>query len=518
MTEGTVAIVGSGIVGTIIAYMLTSKGYDVDIFEKGPEYPYPHAKQFGEKITHLYDAPTNRPGSGVQGLTVSGDYRYDLNNDERALVVGGSATRWEAIALRMGPNDFKTRTLYGYGDDWPMTYDDVEPYYGKAEVLLGVSGTDADNPFAPWRSQDYPLPPFALSYDDAILAARLRQQGIVMHTTPQARTREAYEERPACLNFGACHVCPIGARYSPNYHLLRAVQTGRCRVHSNVSVRRIVMDASGRAKALVYQPNDSAAPTEHGAKVIIVAAGVFESARLLLLSADGSRGGLNNEHIGKGLVFHHVFNADLQYKDRLYPGRVGPWTGQSHQFLDPPTRGKHGGIKVECSSRTSAGRVTKWGTGAEIMKQLQPRLYSRHVKFQGESTPSPQKFVTLSTQRDRFGDPFAHVSYTSNEFDFNTYAFARSLMDRFRAATEADGHHLASYDQYGSNAHHMGGCCMGRDARSSVVNEFGRYHGSSNLFVLGGSNFLGSCGAMNPTLTMAALAIRAADYIVDQNL
>ena len=152
MSESTVAIVGSGIVGTTIAYHLANKGFDVEIFEKGPEYPYPHGRQFREKILYLYDNPSYSLPKDLQNLTLSGDYRPDLNS-ERVMVVGGSATVWQAITLRMLPKDFKTRTLYGYGEDWPLAYDDLEPYYGKAEALLGVSGTDADNPFAPRRSQ-----------------------------------------------------------------------------------------------------------------------------------------------------------------------------------------------------------------------------------------------------------------------------------------------------------------------------------------------------------------------------
>jgi choline dehydrogenase-like flavoprotein len=519
MAESTVAIVGSGIVGTTLAYILTEKGHDVDIFEKGPEYPYPHINQFNEKILYLYDNPVYKLPRDLKNVTASGDYQHNINN-ERGMVVGGSATHWEGITLRMTPNDFKTRSLYGYGEDWPFTYDDLEPYYGRAEVLLGVSGTDADNPFAPWRSRPYPLPPFELSYDDVMLAEKLHKHNIILHTTPQARTRDFYEERAACMNFGACRVCPIGARYSPTYHLLRAVKTGLCSVHTNVSVRSIVMDKSGRAKAVVYQPNDAAIESEHAAKVIIVAAGAIESIRLLSLSADDRRpNGLGNEggHLGKHFTFHHLWLGALHYKDRLYPERFGGWTGQSHQFLDPPKRGKHGGIKIEFSSRLHVGNVTKEGTSSEIIEQLKPRLHWRRIIFHAESVPSPQKYVTLSEKRDRFGDPYAHVHYKSADFDSESHRFAGELLNRFVEATGADEAKFSSVNQFGSGAHHMGGCCMGRNAWESVVDQFGKIHGSSNLFVIGGSNFSTS-GAVNPTLTIVALAIRAADYIADQVL
>lgn len=528
MSESTVAIVGSGIVGTAVAYHLAQQGYDVEIFEKGPPYVYPHGPQFREKIFYLYDNPSYGLPRDLQHLTYAGHYERDLNK-ERVMVVGGTATVWQAVTLRMLPQDFNTRTLYGYGDDWPLTYDDLEPYYGKAEAWLGVSGTDADNPFAPRRSRPYPLPEFALSHDDARFAERLRQHGIVLHTTPQARTRAAYEERPACMNFGACRVCPIGARYSPNYHLLRAIATGRCRVHANTSVRRIVVDASGRARGLVYRANDEATEREHGAKVILVAAGTLESARLLLLStSERHPDGLGNAggHVGKHLTFHHLWSGHLHYQDDFYPGRFGGYTGQTHQFLDPPTRGKHGGVVVQFSSQFFANAVTfldalpeALRTGPEVVEFLDARRHWRFIVLQAESVPSPRKYVTLSTERDRYGDPYAHVHYESAAFDHATYGFAQELFQRFMAATGADETKFTRDRDKGftSGHHHMGTCRMGHSVRDSVVDQFGKMHGTPNLFVLGGSNFV-SPSAVNPTLTMVALAMRAADYIVDQLL
>jgi choline dehydrogenase-like flavoprotein len=521
MSERTAAVVGSGIVGTTIAHQLVNRGYTVDIFEKGLEYPYPHAKPFTEKTQYRYDNPSYRLPRDLRNLTYSGDYTANPD-EERFMVVGGSATRWQAITMRMLPNDFKTKSLYGYGEDWPIAYSDLEPYYCDAETLLGVSGTDEDNPFAPARSRSYPLPAFQLSYGDRLIAEKLRAAGIVLHTTPQARTREAYDGRSACLNFGMCSVCPIGARYSPNHHLLAAVRTGRCTVHTNVSVRRIVTDASGRARALVYQRNDSASETEYAANVIVVASGSIESARLLLLSADERHpAGLGNDggHVGKHFTFHHAWYGELHYPMPLYPARFGGATGQSCQFLDPPGRGKHGGIKIEFSATSEYHKLTEirhWGKRSEILEQLTPMLHWHPIALHAESAPSPRKYVALSSQRDRFGDPFAHVHYESAEFDHSTRRFARDLFDRFAAATGADDGIFP--DDFSSAAHHMGGCRMGHGIQDSVVDSFCRIHGTSNLFVVGGSNFVGTSGAVNPTLTMIALAMRTAAFINDQSL
>lgn len=513
----TVAIVGSGIVGAAIAHTLSRSGYRVDLFEKGPEYPYPHAKQFSERIQFMYENPIYEASKDLDSVTVSGDYAWHPDR-ERFLVVGGSATRWSAITLRMRPPDFRTKSLYGYGEDWPLSYDDLEPYYCKAEAHLGVSGTDADNPFAPRRSRPFPLPPFELSYHDRLLADTLRARGIHLHTTPQARTRLPYEERAGCQNFGACQVCPIGARYSPTYHLLGARKTGRCQLHHDVSVRRLVIDKAGRGRAVVYQRNNESKQQEHSADVIVVAAGAVESIRLLLLSADNSSAGIGSagDHVGRHFTFHYVGGGGCHYESPVYPNRFGGFTAQSHQFLDHPSRGKRGALKVEVGTLTPfhPGRVTRWGPRSEIMAQLRPRLQWRRIVFTAESQPSATKYVRLSGKRDRFGDPFAHIHHVATDFDHENLRFAREIFDLLAEASGSD-ERIFSQDVH-SGAHHMGGCRMGRNIRDSVVDQYGRLHGSSNVFVTGGSTFVGTSGAVNPTLTMVALALRTADFIADQ--
>lgn len=322
------------------------------------------------------------------------------------------------------------------------------------------------------------------------------------------------------MNFGTCEVCPIGARYSPSYHLLQAVETGRCRILANTSVRRVVVDKSGRARALVYRPNDGATESEHAAKVIIIAAGAIESARLLLLStrdrtADGPRLGPN---VGHHLMFHHLWQGRLHYREAFRPGSVGPVTGQCHQFLDPSGRGKHGGIKIDLSSDDAAlpqDDLIEQKTAAEVVEAYRQMRHWRVMFLQGETMPGATKYVTLSDQRDRFGDPFAHVHYESSDFDLETHGFARQLLQKFAAATGADDVQFVDVHRYNSGAHHAGTCRMGVDPRDSVVDTFGRVHGSPNLFAAGGS-IMPSMGALQPTLTMAALAVRTARYLLAQ--
>jgi choline dehydrogenase-like flavoprotein len=523
MSESTVAIVGSGIAGSLIAHLLTDSGYDVEVFEKGPDYPYPHSPQFKEQVHYLYDNPAYQVPPDLKNHTRSRGYLGDLET-ERLMVVGGSCTKWEALTIRMVPDEFRRKSLYGYGEDWPISYDDLEPYYGRAEALLGVSGTDEDNPFAPPRSQPYPLPPFELSYDDKIMAERLKKDGITLHTTPQARTRRAYGDRLGCVNIAACTFCPIGARYSPNYHLQRAVGTGLCTIHSGTSVRRIVVDQSGRARTLVYQTNDAKTPQEHAAKLIIVAAGAIESARLLLLSKDardpdgvGNRGG----QVGRHLTFHSVWRGHMQYDEALYPGRFGGWTGQSAQFRNPPQPARHTGVKVEFASFLDIpygnAQPEKWRSvtrASEVMEQLRPIVHRRQIALHSESVTSERKFVTLSRKKDRFSDPFAHVQYELAPIDYETYKSARTIFDRFAGATKAKEAHFPDVFVFDSGGHQMGTCRMGKDEKDSVVNSFGQVHNIPNLFVVGPSSFVGTSGTANPTLTVAALAIRTADHLL----
>jgi choline dehydrogenase-like flavoprotein len=179
---------------------------------------------------------------------------------------------------------------------------------------------------------------------------------------------------------------------------------------------------------------------------------------------------------------------------------------------------------IQFSSQLFSNRVMfsdevpeKLRTGSEVAEFLNARRHWRVMVLQAESIPSPQKYVTRSTRRDRFGDPYAHVHYEATAFDHETYGFARELFDRFKATTGADEAKFAGAEDFTSGHHHMGTCRMGQGVRDSVVNQFGKIHGTHNLFVVGGSNFVGP-SAVNPTLTMVALAIRTGEYILDQLL
>ncbi|GAB4513762.1 MAG: GMC oxidoreductase [Anaerolineae bacterium] len=517
-----VAIVGSGIVGTTLAYLLTAQGHHVHLFEKGPEYPYPHTAQFEAHINRHFVRRDLPMDGKLRAVPQTGNIRMGTDF-ERFMQVGGKATRWEAITLRLNPSDFETRARFGRDGDWALRYDDLETYYHDAERLLGVSGTDDDNPFAPPRSAPYPLPPFELSYEDKQLAAQLAEAGIHIHTTPQARTRLAYEDRPGCVNFGVCGFCPIGARYSPGYHLQKALATGLCTLETNISVRRVIVDESGRARALLVQGNTVAAPREHPADLIILAPGAIEAARLLLLSAnDRYRDGLGNGggHVGQHLGYHHIHTGTLVFDRPVYPGQVGFWTGQSQQFVDHAARDVRGGVKIEFSAQAPYQPVAPVipSTLEDVPSASRDFLHRRYVYFHAESDTTPEKVMRLSTeQADIFGDPFPHVHYQTSPFDEATYAFKQELLTRFADALAVESAVLSPFEHWVSGHHHLGTCRMSADVSGGVVDRYGKVHEMDGLYVVGGSSFA-STGANNPTLTIVALALQTAAYLLEQEL
>jgi glucose dehydrogenase len=263
------------------------------------------------------------------------------------------------------------------------------------------------------------------------------------------------------------------------------------------------------------------ADSEIFADAVVVAAGAIESARLLLLSTatthpDGV--GNNNGLVGANLLFHHIWAAHLEFDEALYPGRSGPEMAQSRQFLDPEGRGGHGGILLQLPSTPYFPFhevPSNLRNGADVVRLMKPRVHCELLWLHAESLSSEKKRVRLGLRRDRFGDPFAHVRYESVDFDKSTFLLGMKLVDLVAEATEARTAETRAQDDYSSGFHHMGTCRMGKSPAEGVVDSYGEVHDARNLFVAGGSVFPGS-GAVHPTLTIVAIAIRTAEHLADR--
>src|SRR5436309_7453519 len=203
--DAEVGIVGAGAAGGILAFELARRGIRVVVLESGPRHDFARRPEYVQRYVR-HENPWQTSPRELDRYTVSGQVPYQLL-DKRARGVGGSTLHWEGYALRLHGEDFRLRSLHGIGEDWPISYQDLERYYGDAERMLGVAGVP-DEPEASPRSTPYPLPAFAFSYSDGLFARACQTLGIAFHHLSQARNSLAYDGRAQCRACGTCQVCP----------------------------------------------------------------------------------------------------------------------------------------------------------------------------------------------------------------------------------------------------------------------------------------------------------------------
>jgi choline dehydrogenase-like flavoprotein len=241
--DADVCIVGAGAAGGVVALELARRGLRVIVLESGPRHDFARRWEYVRRYLG-HQNPWRTPLLELDRHTVGGPQPYRLEG-RRARGVGGSTLHWEGYTLRLHASDFRLRSLHGIGEDWPLSYHELEPYYGLAEKALGVAGA-SDEPWASPRSTPFPLPPFAFSYSDALFSRACQGLGIGLHHLPQARNSVAYAGRAQCQACGTCQVCPTGAKASTDLtHIPDAEATGNARVITDATVLRLELDRSG---------------------------------------------------------------------------------------------------------------------------------------------------------------------------------------------------------------------------------------------------------------------------------
>jgi choline dehydrogenase-like flavoprotein len=431
--------------------------------------------------------------------------------------VGGSTILFAGHFPRMHPSDFRARTLDGVADDWPLDYAALEPYYTRAEAALGVAGT-ADDPWASPRSAPFPLPAFALSYSDGLFERAARSASVALHHMPQARNSEAYGGRSVCRACSTCQVCPTGARASVDLtHVPQAEATGYARVLTDVAALRLVTGASGDVTAVVYAGADKREQRLE-ARVFVLAGGAVENARLLLLSRSAQfPGGLANRSglVGKYFMSHPSVDVTGRVAGDVYPYRIGFSTAMSRQFAAEGPRAARSAFLLEFLN--SAGPTPQrlalssglWGEAlrhrvrAEFGHTLGIRVYA-------EQLPLATNAVSLNARAaDYFGSPVPHIHYGIGPYERRGLDAARDVATRILAAAGARDIRAGGLTFAG---HQMGTHRMGADPATSVVNGDLRAHDVENLYLVGAGAFV-TAGASPPTLTIAALAMRAGAHI-----
>jgi choline dehydrogenase-like flavoprotein len=516
--DAEVCVVGAGAAGGIIALELARRGVHVVVLESGPRHDFKQRADYVRRYLR-HENPWRTPLAALDRYTIGGVTPYLLDGN-RARGIGGSTLHWEGYALRLHADDFRLRSLYGIADDWPITYQDLEPYYARAEQALGVAGA-TDDPWASSRSTPFPLPAFPFSYSDGLFAQACHSLGIAFHTLPQARNSVAYGGRSQCRACATCHVCPTGAKASIDLtHVPEAEATGRARVLTDATVLRLEIDASGQVSAAVYARPDR---VQHRvtARLFVVAAGAVETARLLLLSKsrefpDGlaNRSGL----VGKRFMSHPSRDVTGRASEKVYPYRIGFSTAISRQFAVGRDRTARAAFFLEFLNSAGptpeqlAAESGQWGDAlrrhvrAEFGHRLGIRIYS-------EQLPDRANAVSLSSRiRDYFGNPAPHLQYNVSHYERRSLDEAEAIAGRIFAALELTD---IRPGRLTFAAHQIGTHRMGTDPQASVVDANLSAHDVPNLYLVGSGCFV-TASSSPPTLTIAALAIRAADHIAAQ--
>jgi len=516
--DAEVAIIGAGAAGGTLALGLARRGIRVVVLESGPRHEFARRGEYVRRYLSGHDPWATTPRE-LDRHTVGGPAPYGLTG-RRARGVGGSTLHWEGHALRFDASDFRLRSLHGVGEDWPLSYRQLEPYYGVAERTLGVAG-DADEPRASPRSTQFPLPPFPFSYSDGLFASAGSRLGVSLQHLPQARNSRAYGGRPPCQACATCFVCPTGAKASIDLTQVPAAEaTGNVRTLIEATVSRLEVDPSGEVVAVLYATRDKVS-RRLTARIFVLAAGAVENARLLLLSpARDFPAGLANRNglVGRFFMSHPFVDVLGRAAQKVHPYRIGFSTAMSRQFASGAARGSRAGFLLEflnAAGPTPQQIAITSGKSGEALRQHVRAEFGHWlgIRVYCEQLPNHANAVSLAPRvRDYFGNQAPHVEYDVGPYERRGLAEGEALAASILSAMGATGVRSTPRSYA---AHQIGTHRMGADPRTSVVDAHLRAHEVPNLYLMGSGCFV-TASPLPPTLTIVALAIRAADHIADR--
>ncbi|HEX9692023.1 MAG TPA: GMC family oxidoreductase [Gemmatimonadales bacterium] len=523
-------IVGSGAAGGVIAKELAESGFTVLVLEQGP-YLRAHEFEHDEYKYWFRSALNNGPLESPQKFrpTPRDEWRDQLAIGYHRLVGGGSVM-FTSNYWRFKPSDFKERTLLGSiegtgFDDWPITYEELEPYYTKAEWELGISGEPGA--FDPPRSRPYPTPPLPVKSSGVLFERGARALGLTPQAAPMCIISQPYDGRPACQHCGYCSGfgCEHRAKSSTLFTTIpKAEATGRCEIRSGSYVRKIELSASGRATGVLYF---DAAKMEHfqPARAVIVCANGGETPRLLLNSKSNQfPDGLANSSglVGKYLMFNGNHSTTGVFEKPLNDWKSVMVTRMIWDYYDAdPGRGFYGGGGIDARFwgypllfplGGLAPDAPTWGQG---FKDALRHGYSRTMNADCHTTSLPvaANGVELDPElKDLWGVPAMRVTYRDHDDDLAMMEFLGRIAIEILEAAGAERAWRPEVQPQQFGVHLLGTCRMGNDAGTSVVDRYHRTHDVTNLFLCDGSSFVTS-GRGQPTATIQALAFRAADHI-----
>ncbi len=563
LPETDVVVVGLGAAGGLAVLPLARAGLRVIGLEAGswmdPARDY-HADEIYNNVRGLVttgnkvntEIPTVRMGEN-QVARPGG--RHPMMN-----AVGGTSIHYHAQSWRFNPWDFqvRSRTIERYGrdklptgttlDDWPVTYNDLEPFYEIVEQEIGVSGragnlrgnlTGRGNPFEGPRQAEYPMPPLRDTGFTDLMTRAATDLGWHPYRGPAAINSTEYRGRGACGYHGYCDRggCHLRAKNSTDITTIpEALATGNLEVVTEAHVTRIEADPQGRVTGVTYLKTDARGNRQQyfqPAAAVLLAAYTYENARLLLLSkSDAYPAGLSNNH---GQVGRHYFSHQMGGLGALFPFDLNTWYGAIAQgvMLDDwaddnfdhaelpfiggaSIHAYHERHPISAAGANTWGMAPTWGTEwKRWIHQYADRATNAYI--QGNTFPYEDTYLDLDpTYVDSIGDPVIRITAGNHA---NEQAAVRHAGERaqewFRQAGAIQVGNAGGGFGAGASTHAIGGTRMGFDPDKNVVNEWGFSHEAPNLGILGGS-VMPTQGARNPTMCFQALAWRSAEHMVDE--
>ena len=513
--ESDVVIIGAGISAAMVAEKLTEEtDAKVVIVEAGDKI-FNLEERFDRRARFLAYRENPWPGDHIRGQTGTGI-------QSRSMAVGGLALHWGGTTPRYSPEDFRVRSIYGVGYDWPFTYDDLDPFYQEAEERLGVAGSPGPAELDP-RSEDYPLPPLPVSYNLAKLEEWAEKSGIPFWRNPVAKNSVPYQGRNVCTRCDTCSICPTGAKYTPDFTFQRLLSEGRIELYDRTLVRQLELaegsDAIDHAVAL-----DRDAPDESihfRANTFVLASGYCWSTHLLLLSrSDRFPNGVANRSgmVGKFVTGHRSLNTYVEVPMKLYPGVYRSDSLLSKKFQrERPERYVRHDLRIWESDVARRPRLRDDGgkrlLGDALLDDWQKRTATGVARMRAyyDVIPAKESALTLDTHRKNlWGDPLPRIDFADSEWSTELRQHTEnSIRGVFEQIVRAGGGKTLSTSVDSLHDHPGGGCRMGAEPASSVVDPVGRSHDHENLWVVGAPTIVSS-GCNNGTLTFAALSLRSA--------
>jgi choline dehydrogenase-like flavoprotein len=532
-------IVGAGAGGPVVAQELVRAGWRVVLLERGKwNTPWDCLKddlrnQRNSNLGNPFgpeDEGNPRVIVGVDGkATVVQPYEGGYSNN--AACVGGGTLSYGAMAWRFQPNDFRMASKYGVPQgstlaDWPISYDELEPYYEKAEWELGVSGDVSNDPFKGPRKRALPMPPVTPEGREfEVLDKGARKLGLHPFHIPMLRNSIPYNGRPACMRCRWCvgFACEVDAKNgTQNTVIPVALKTGLLELRTECMAKEIVVDEHGRASGVRYFDREGHT-WEQPARVVVCSGGAIESARLLLNSATPTfPHGLGNRYdwVGRNLQGHTYSGAWGQFDEIIYDD-IGPGATIAVSDFNHGNPGLRGGgalcnefIRLPYQFMSARPpEVPRWG---QAYKDWVRQAYRRTISVMGPTQEMPvfESRVQLDPQvRDKFGIPVARLSGPRHP---ETLAIsnvqAKHAEDWLKASGAVKTWLKLSGPGTSGGQHQAGTCRMGNDPKTSVVDRDCRVHDLQNVYVVDASVNVTN-GGFNPVLTILANAFRVGEQI-----